>query len=220
MPTAILKEQAAPRRGDCRISARSQGHHQALSRRRGAGRCQSSDQAGHGACADGRERRRQIDADEDHRRHLSRRTRARSACAASRCRFHSPLDATRARHRHDPSGAQPDAVHDGRREHLDPAASRKNRFGLVDHGELQPARPSELFEALNIDLDPERRSAALTVANRQMVEIAKAVSYEFRRPDHGRADLGPDREGGRRISSRSSATCERRAKASSTSRTR
>ena len=27
-----------------------------------------------------------------------------------------------------------------------------------------------------------------------MVEIAKAVSYEFRRPDHGRADLGADRE--------------------------
>ncbi len=26
----------------------------------------------------------------------------------------------RARHRHDPSGAQPDAVHDGRGEHLDP----------------------------------------------------------------------------------------------------
>ena len=29
------------------------------------------------------------------------------------------------RHRHDPPGAQPDAAHDGRREHLDPAASRR-----------------------------------------------------------------------------------------------
>ena len=31
---------------------------------------------------------------------------------------------------------------------------------------------------LNIDLDPERRLGSLTVANQQMVEIAKAVSYE------------------------------------------
>ena len=40
-----------------------------------------------------------------------------------------------------------------------------------------------------------------------MVEIAKAVSYEFRRPDHGRADLGADRDARSAISSRSSATC-------------
>ena len=51
---------------------------------RGAGRCAVPAEARHGACADGRERRRQIDADEDPRRHLSRPTRARSSSRACR----------------------------------------------------------------------------------------------------------------------------------------
>jgi inositol transport system ATP-binding protein len=53
----------------------------------------------------------------------------------------------------------------------------KNRFGLVDHKELH-SRTSELFEELGIDLDPDEKVGLLSVANRQMVEIAKAVSYE------------------------------------------
>ena len=52
-----------------------------------------------------------------------------------------------------------------------------SRFGLVDHGELH-RRTRALFERLNIDIDPEEEVANLTIANRQMVEIAKAVSYE------------------------------------------
>jgi inositol transport system ATP-binding protein len=53
----------------------------------------------------------------------------------------------------------------------------KNRFGLVDHKQLH-SRTSELFEELGIDLDPDEKVGLLSVANRQMVEIAKAVSYE------------------------------------------
>ncbi|MCZ7451366.1 sugar ABC transporter ATP-binding protein [Agrobacterium rhizogenes] len=53
----------------------------------------------------------------------------------------------------------------------------KNRFGLVDHHELAK-RTEELFLELGIDLDPEERVGDLSVASRQMVEIAKAVSYE------------------------------------------
>ena len=34
-----------------------------------------------------------------------------------------------------------------------------------------------LFKQLNIELDPEIEVGKLSVANRQMVEIAKAVSY-------------------------------------------
>jgi inositol transport system ATP-binding protein len=52
-----------------------------------------------------------------------------------------------------------------------------NRFGLVDHGEMY-RRTEELFERLNIGIDPEAKVGDLSVANRQMVEIAKAVSYE------------------------------------------
>ena len=52
-----------------------------------------------------------------------------------------------------------------------------NRFGLVDHGEMY-RRTEELFDRLNIGIDPEAKVGDLSVANRQMVEIAKAVSYE------------------------------------------
>jgi inositol transport system ATP-binding protein len=51
------------------------------------------------------------------------------------------------------------------------------RFGFVDHGEME-RRTEELFKRLNIQIDPEAKVGDLSVANRQMVEIAKAVSYE------------------------------------------
>ncbi len=53
----------------------------------------------------------------------------------------------------------------------------KNRLGLVDHNELHD-RTYRLFDELGIDLDPGERVGLLSVASRQMVEIAKAVSYE------------------------------------------
>ncbi|WP_106796977.1 sugar ABC transporter ATP-binding protein [Rhizobium sp. H4] len=52
----------------------------------------------------------------------------------------------------------------------------KNRFGLVDHGVMH-RMTEELFARLNIDIDPDIEVRYLSVANRQMVEIAKAVSY-------------------------------------------
>ncbi|CAN7649643.1 sugar ABC transporter ATP-binding protein [Ensifer canadensis] len=53
----------------------------------------------------------------------------------------------------------------------------KNRFGFVDHGEMRRIT-ARLFDRLKISLDPEIEVRHLSVANRQMVEIAKAVSYE------------------------------------------
>ena len=53
----------------------------------------------------------------------------------------------------------------------------KNRFGFVDHGEMN-RKTAALFKRLNIAMDPETQVRDLSVANRQMVEIAKAVSYE------------------------------------------
>ncbi|MCA7950892.1 sugar ABC transporter ATP-binding protein [Burkholderia seminalis] len=53
----------------------------------------------------------------------------------------------------------------------------KNRFGLIDHAELR-RRTAALFERLSIDIDPETDVRTLTVASRQMVEIAKAVSFD------------------------------------------
>ncbi len=51
-----------------------------------------------------------------------------------------------------------------------------SRFGLINHGEMQ-RRTEELFKRLNIDIDPTVEVRSLSVANRQMVEIAKAVSF-------------------------------------------
>ncbi|KRB59464.1 D-ribose transporter ATP-binding protein [Rhizobium sp. Root708] len=52
----------------------------------------------------------------------------------------------------------------------------KNKFGFIDHGEMFRLT-EELFQRLNIDIDPEIQVRYLSVASRQMVEIAKAVSY-------------------------------------------
>jgi inositol transport system ATP-binding protein len=53
----------------------------------------------------------------------------------------------------------------------------KNAFGFIDHGAMQ-RMTADLFKRLNINIDPEIQVRDLSVANRQMVEIAKAVSYE------------------------------------------
>src|SRR4051794_23349387 len=50
-------------------------------------------------------------------------------------------------------------------------------LGFVAHGELN-RRTQALSDRLNIDIDPQIEVRRLSVANRQMVEIAKAVSYD------------------------------------------
>ena len=52
----------------------------------------------------------------------------------------------------------------------------KNALGFIDHAELRD-RTQALFDELNIDIDPEIEIQNLSISNRQMVEIAKAVSY-------------------------------------------
>ncbi|MET0746610.1 MAG: sugar ABC transporter ATP-binding protein [Rhizobium sp.] len=51
-----------------------------------------------------------------------------------------------------------------------------NRLGFVNHGAMR-RMTEDLFQRLNISIDPEIEVRHLSVANRQMVEIAKAVSY-------------------------------------------
>ncbi|MBY5753462.1 sugar ABC transporter ATP-binding protein [Rhizobium leguminosarum] len=52
----------------------------------------------------------------------------------------------------------------------------KNRLGFIDHGVMH-RMTEDLFTRLNISIDPDIEVRFLSVANRQMVEIAKAVSY-------------------------------------------
>jgi len=51
------------------------------------------------------------------------------------------------------------------------------RFGLVDHAEAQ-RRVAAQLAAIGIDLDPAARLGALSIAQRQMVEICKAVMQD------------------------------------------
>src|SRR4051794_23649263 len=51
------------------------------------------------------------------------------------------------------------------------------RFGLVNHRAMR-RQTVDLFKRLNIEIDPDAQVGTLSVAARQMVEIAKAVSYD------------------------------------------
>jgi inositol transport system ATP-binding protein len=59
----------------------------------------------------------------------------------------------------------------------EPLHMKVGRFGFVDHDELN-RRTHALFDRLAIDIDPEAEVRSLSIANRQMVEIAKAVSFD------------------------------------------
>jgi inositol transport system ATP-binding protein len=54
-----------------------------------------------------------------------------------------------------------------------------NRFGLIDRQRMV-ADARALFQRWQIDLDPRRVMKTLSVAQTQMVEIAKAISYDSR----------------------------------------
>ena len=96
--------------------------------------------------------------------------------AASPCRFHSPRDATDAGIAmiHQELNLVP---HMTVAENIWIGREPINRFGLVDHGELiRQTQRAARAPRTSISI-PNGSSAALTVANQQMVEIAKAVSY-------------------------------------------
>ena len=52
-----------------------------------------------------------------------------------------------------------------------------NKVGLVDH-KIMEQKTKELLDFLEIDIDPRQHMGKLTVAKMQMVEIAKALSYD------------------------------------------
>lgn len=53
----------------------------------------------------------------------------------------------------------------------------KKKFPLFLDKQEQNRKAEEIFKELNLDLDPTVKVGDLTVANQQMVEIAKALSY-------------------------------------------
>ncbi len=58
-------------------------------------------------------------------------------------------------------------------------STKKGRSWFLDE-KAQNKRTAELFERLNMDIDPTARVSDLTVGKQQMVEIAKAVSHNLK----------------------------------------
>jgi rhamnose transport system ATP-binding protein len=55
----------------------------------------------------------------------------------------------------------------------------RTRFGRIDRGALRSATAG-LFERLGVSLDPDRPARGLSIADQQIVEIAKAISRDAR----------------------------------------
>ncbi|MGW3244578.1 sugar ABC transporter ATP-binding protein [Streptomyces sp. NPDC001070] len=55
----------------------------------------------------------------------------------------------------------------------------RRSFGRVDHKAVREAA-ADLFRRLGVDLDPEQPARGLSIADQQLVEIAKALSFDAR----------------------------------------
>ena len=55
----------------------------------------------------------------------------------------------------------------------------RRSFGRVDHHAVRAAT-AELFRQLGVDLDPDQPARGLSIADQQLVEIAKALSFDAR----------------------------------------
>jgi len=64
-------------------------------------------------------------------------------------------------------------------ENIFVARQPRRRFGRVDRAAMR-RRSTELFDRLGVHLDPERPARGLSIADQQLVEIAKALSLDAR----------------------------------------
>ncbi len=78
---------------------------------------------------------------------------------------------------HHPPGAEPDGPPHGRPEHLHRARAARKGVGFWLDEKALNRNATALFEELHIHLDPRARVSGLAVAQQQMVEIAKALSF-------------------------------------------
>ena len=159
--------------------------------------------AGRRAHAARRERRRQVDADEDPQRRLPQgRGRDPDRRAAGRDR--QPARRARPRHPRHLPGAEPRPAPLGRGEHLPrrhaDALARRRRLARARTSGRRTCSPTSAW--MSHARSRERRCHASGMAQRQMVEIAKALrqgsAQRVRILGDGRADLVADQPRGRR----------------------
>ena len=154
------------------------GHPQVVRRRRGPPRRGPRRRRRVRARPAGRERRRQVDAGEDHRRRLPARRRQISVGGESHAEL-DPVTARAARRPDDLPGAGRRADADGGREHLArPLAGP--RAASSRWRERAAARARACSSSSASSSTSTRRSASLRIGERQIVEIARALSDEAR----------------------------------------
>ena len=125
------------------------------------------------------ERRRQVDADEHHRRRARRPTPAR-CCSTARPTRRRPARRRAPRHRLHPPGAQPLHQSLDRREHLHrPAFPRRAAAADRPRGAARADRAT-CSAQVDLDLPPETPVERLSPGERQLVEVAKALQLDAR----------------------------------------
>ena len=178
-----------------RAGAQRSGAHQELRRQHGAGRRRPRPARRPGARAGRRERRRQVDADEDPRRRPPGRQRAPSSSDGDAVSFSHPVQAQQAgvstvfqEFNLLPERTVAENVYLGR---------EPRRFGLVDLDRMQRDTQALLDDLGVTGLRATQRVRQLSVAEQQVVEIAKALSYDAQILSDGRADRSARRPRGR-----------------------
>ena len=192
------------------------GHHHRVPGRQGARRRRLPPAPRRGARAHGRERRRQVDADQGAHRRLRASTPARSPSTARATVFAGPAQAQARRHQHRVPGGQPLPEPVGRREHhARPRAAplRADRLARDAPPGRRAARP-----ASTCDIDPGSLLGDHSLAVQQLVAIGRAMVVDAAGAHPRRADLQPRRRRGRRAVPRSSARCATGASRSCSSR--
>ena len=125
--------------------------------------------------AHGRERRRQVHAAEDPRRHPPA-GRRRGALARRAAAPRQPARSARARHRH---GLPGDAVlpePHGRGQHLRRTRAHARRTA-APRSEMRE-RTRALLAELHLPISPDAPAASLSVAHRQLLQVARALAFE------------------------------------------
>lgn len=88
-------------------------------------------------------------------------------------------DAHGERNRNHTSGDRPGSVSDGRCRTCSWEREIKTKFGTVDMRETN-RRAGEMLANLGVNIHPDTLVESLTIAQQQMVEIVKAVSFDGR----------------------------------------
>ena len=127
-----------------------------------------------------RERRRQVHAAQDPRRHRRGPTAATCGWTTRRFDHASPRDALAARHRHGLSGAAGVSEPERRRPTSSPAARSRRPRGRLDEARDARAHARAARRPARADLVRTCRMEHVSAAHAQLVQVARALAFDCR----------------------------------------